>query len=118
MGASECRGSQRYQARVSMRVQLVDSPEVSQQIAESINISTGGVFFASALPVSVGTLVEIFLEVPNEIAAESPSEWRCKGQVVHVRPYSLPFRLLGVGIQFNSRELLGVAEIVASRYAG
>jgi Tfp pilus assembly protein PilZ len=117
METSDCRRSPRYHARFSLRVQLVDSPEMPEQITESVDISTGGVFFASALPLKVGTPVEIFLEIPNEVGAES-SEWRFTGQVVHVRPYFLPFGKSGVGIQFDSCEVLRVADFLVSQDPG
>jgi Tfp pilus assembly protein PilZ len=97
-------------------VQPLDTRELSEQIAESMNISMGGVFFASARPLKVGMSVELFLEIPGEIATDSSREWHCKGRVVHVRPYFLPFGKSGVGIQFDSREVVRIADFLASRY--
>jgi hypothetical protein len=62
-----------------------------------------GLRFACNEPIRVGTLVEIFLELPEEVSRPSSSVfvWHCRGEVVHVRPYCLPFGKSGAGVRFD-----------------
>jgi len=109
---SKSRQSPRYLATVPLRVRLVDSPRHSERIAESVNISTGGMLFASSIPFQIGILIDLVLEIPRRIAAESLREWHCKGKVIHVWPYSLPFGNSTVGIQFESYVPMTMANLL------
>ena len=68
--------------------------------------------FASSIPFQVGILIDLVLEIPRGIAAESLREWHGKGKVIHVRPYFLPFGNSNVGIQFESCGLMTMANLL------
>jgi len=68
--------------------------------------------FASSIPFQVGILIDLVLEIPRGIAAESLREWHGKGKVIHVRPYFLPFGNSNVGIQFESYVPMTMANLL------
>jgi hypothetical protein len=109
MHPAEQRRAPRYSTRIPLRLRLLAQPEEWEQITESVDVSADGLYFASDRPMKVGTEVEIYLEMPEEITGEPSCEWHCQGRVVHVRPYFLPFGKSGVGVQFDRREVCRAA---------
>jgi hypothetical protein len=72
---------------------------------ESINISQRGMFFSSNAIFRAGETVEIFFEMPQEIAGEPVSEWRCTGHIVRTEPIAASGGRLGIGVQFDCYEV-------------
>jgi hypothetical protein len=56
------------------------------QVAESLNLSARGVSFATRFPLDVGTSIQLYLKVPEEVTGKPSSEWCCRGHVIHARP--------------------------------
>jgi hypothetical protein len=87
---------------------------MQEEIAESLNLSARGVSFATRLPLAVGTPIEIFLKVPEEVTSKPASEWRCRGQVIHARPVESNPGTLLVGVMIVYYEVVEVQERRAS----
>ncbi len=98
---SERRVAPRYIMKVPLRFRPVKAaPHIPEQPADSMNISTRGVYFATDLPVSEGSPVQILLKMPKEVIGGLVSEWRFTGRVVHVDAIPYANGKTGVGVQF------------------
>jgi PilZ domain len=97
------RTTRRHRLALPLRVRLWRSAAPEQR-AESLNLSTHGVYFATESPVRVGETVEILVEMPEVVTAEPPTEWRCTGHVVRVDRVT-PTGKLGVGVCFDCYEV-------------
>jgi hypothetical protein len=94
------RASRRHDVKTPLRVGLWKSA-IPEQAAESENISKDGMFFSTDLRLSVGTVVEVLLKMPEEVTGEPTAEWRCTGHVVRVEPVKSPGGEQRVGVQFD-----------------
>jgi len=63
-------------------------------------------YFATNLPVSRGTGVQLLFQMPEKISGMPASDWVCMGHVVHARPIRAPKGWLGVGVQFDCYEVV------------
>ncbi len=104
----------RYLIRIPLRFRLLASPEMPEQIAESLNLSARGVSFATRFPLAVGTPIQLYLKVPEEVTGKPSSEWCCRGQVIHTRPVESNPGTLLVGVMIVYYEVVKVAERRAS----
>src|SRR5713226_2902386 len=104
----------RYLIRIPLRFRLLASPEMPDQIAESMNLSARGVSFATRFPLAVGTPIQLYLKVPEEVTGRPSSEWCCRGQVIHARPIESNPGTQLVGVTIVYYELVDVAERRAS----
>jgi len=64
----------RYLVRIPLRFRLLASPEMPEEIAESLNLSARGVSFATRFPLAVGTPIQLSLKVPEEVTGK-PTWW-------------------------------------------
>jgi PilZ domain len=62
----------------------MDTSQSPSQRAETADISKSGLRIICDLPLPIGTPVEIFLRMPEEVMGEAPHEWCCRGRVVRV----------------------------------
>jgi hypothetical protein len=70
-----------------------------EQIAESVNVSQQGIYFATNSVLHAGETVEVFFNMPEIVLGEPASEWRCTGHVVRVEAIAATGGKLGVGVQ-------------------
>ena len=98
MSSSERRINTRVNIRVPLRFRALNNSVVSEQTAESENISRQGIYFLTNCPLKVGTTVEVFLRMPKELTGQMASEIRCTARVVHVQPDSFLSRKKGIGL--------------------
>ncbi len=111
---SERRISRRLKLKTPLRVRVWKSGSEEQR-AESQNLSERGTFFATDAPLVIGSPVEILFKMPEEITGNPTTEWRCRGQVVHVGPNSSPRGgKLGVGVRFDHFDVLSDVDRQAS----
>jgi hypothetical protein len=103
--ASERRISRRLQFKTALRVRVWKCGSTERK-AESENLSQRGTFFATDVPLAIGSAVEILLKMPEEISGKPTTEWRCTGHVVRLEPVDTPQGKLGVGVQFDCYEIL------------
>jgi PilZ domain len=94
------RASRRHDVKTPIRVRLWKSA-IPEHTGESENISQDGMYFATDLALSVGTVVEVLLKMPEEVSGEIAAEWRCTGHVVRVETAKLPNGEQVVGVQFD-----------------
>jgi hypothetical protein len=103
MNTKERRLDTRVNVRVPLRFRTLNNPNSVEQNAESENISQRGVYFETAVPLNVGTPVELSLRMPLEVAGKSSSDVKCVARVVHIRPSTLSGRP-GVGLHIERYE--------------
>ena len=101
----ERRQTERLELRIGLRVSArnATAPEHS---TESLNVSEGGMFFPTNLPLCRGAPLQLVFKMPEEITHKPTAEWICTGHVVHVRPLSALKGSLGVGVQFDCYEVV------------
>ena len=105
MTRTERRLAERFDLKIPLRVRIAKSAALDHT-AESLNISTRGIYFATDLPLCKGTPVHLAFEMPEEVTHQPASEWRCTGHVVHVQPSSSPRGATRVGVRFDCYEVL------------
>ena len=103
--ASERRATRRLQLNTALRVRVWKSGP-TERIAECVNLSEAGTFFATDAPIAIGSVVEVLVKMPEEITGKPPMEWRCTGHVVRLQPLGAPRGNLGVGVEFDYYEIL------------
>ena len=110
----ESRRTERFNLGIRLSVSVLNSTAPEQR-TESLNVSAGGMYFATNLPLRRATGVQLFFKMPEEITHMPARDWVCTGHVVHVKPVSVPSGWLGVGVQFDCYEVVPTAESLASR---
>jgi hypothetical protein len=109
MQPRERRRTERLKLAIPLSVSVLNS-DAPGHGTESVNVSAGGMYFATNLPVSRGTGVRLLFKMPEEITRTRAGEWACMGHVVHVTPLSGSNGRLGVGVQFDCYEVVPTAE--------
>ena len=105
MTRTERRLAERFGLKIPLRVRIA-KPAAAEHTAESLNVSTRGICFATDLPLRQGTPVHVAFEMPEEVAHKPASEWRCTGHVVHVQPNGSPPCSTTVGVRFDCYEVV------------
>jgi PilZ domain len=111
MEPMERRRTERLKLAIPLSVSVLNSSAPGHG-TESVNVSAGGMYFATKLPVGRGTGVQLLFKMPEEITHTAASDWVCMGHVVHVRPISAPNGWLGVGVQFDCYEIVPAAKSI------
>jgi hypothetical protein len=102
---SDRRTSPRLQFKTALRVRNWKSGPIERR-AESENLSERGAYFATDVPMALGSAVEILLKMPEVITGKPTTEWRCTGHVVRLEQVDTPRGNLGVGVKFDCYEIL------------
>ena len=98
------RYTERLNLRIPLRVSVLDSTTTEERI-ESLNVSAGGTYFQTNLPLLKGTSVRLLFRLPEQITRKPPTDRVCMGHVAHIQPVSSGSGLLGVGVQFDCYEV-------------
>ena len=106
MTQTERRLAKRFNLKIPLRVRIATSTVALDHTAESLNISTRGIYFATDLPLRNGTPVHLVFEMPEEVTHKPASEWRCTGHVVHVVSNGSPHGATCVGVRFDCYEVV------------
>jgi hypothetical protein len=114
MQENDRRFRQRFDMRVQVKIRNLDSPDLTEQLVESSNISARGVYFSTDLPLDIGARVEMFLTMPVEIAGKDSRLWRCTGRVVRMQPRSAVQAKAGNGVEIHYYEVLDKARSVGA----
>jgi Tfp pilus assembly protein PilZ len=109
MEPMERRRTERFNLAIPLSVSVRNSTAPGHG-TESVNVSAGGMYFATNLPVKRGTGVQLLFKMPEKVTRTPASDWVCMGHVVHVRPVSAPKGWLGVGVQFDCYEVVPAAK--------
>jgi uncharacterized protein (TIGR02266 family) len=96
--ADERRHSSRVPFAIKVAYWVNDQKREEAYIVEAVNISEGGIFLKTDLPLGIGTDVHLELSIPG-----SPEPLRLRGQVVWSGEEIAGEgkRVIGKGIQFN-----------------
>ena len=97
---AERRRSCRHSLRIPLRLSVWGSSLPSRD-AKSVDISEQGALVETDLPVRVGALLDLRIELPEEITGQPTTEWRCKSRVVHWTLASSHDYPVKVGVHFD-----------------
>jgi PilZ domain len=113
MNSRERRVDTRVNVKVPLRFRVLNNPGSPEQTAESINISQRGILFATAVPLMVGTPLEVSLKMPRELAGQNASDVRCVARVVHVQSSAFFGDKAGIGLHIEKYEAIAAAGVEA-----
>jgi hypothetical protein len=109
MNSRERRIDTRVNIRVPFRFRVLNTPDAFEHTAESENISQRGILFATALPLKVGTPLEVSLKMPQELGGKTSTDVRCVARVVHVQPNAFLDGKAGIGVHIERYEAVAAA---------
>jgi PilZ domain len=69
----------------------------------SLDISEGGIHFATSSAVAEGDTLEVCFDMPSELVDEPTAEWRCTGQAIRVQP--IDSGKFGVRVRFDCYQI-------------
>jgi hypothetical protein len=118
MNSRERRIDPRVNVNVPLRFRVLNIPNSQELTGESINISQRGILFATAIPLAVGTSLEVWLKMPRELAGDATSDLKCVARVVHVEPNAFLGGKAGIGLQIEQYQARTAAEVEAERGVG
>jgi len=118
MNSRERRIDTRVNIRVPLRFRVLNNPGSPEVSAESENISQRGILFATAVPLKVGTPLEVSLKMPQELAGQTPSDVRCVARVVHVQPSAFFGGKAGIGLHIERYEARAAAGVGTGKERG
>lgn len=99
----------RMDLRVPLKIRALAEPSSGEHAADCINFSQRGLCLATAYPLTVGAIIEVFMRVPHESTGRAASEVRCTARVVHVRLGRLSGRM-EVGLRIERSDAAAVRE--------
>ena len=98
---SDRRHSVRYDLKIPLVFCPANTPISSGHSAESINVSSGGIFFMTRRrPVFVGLSMQLLFRMPRRVSGKLSSERVYAGRVTRVQRGNAPGGVLGVGVEF------------------
>ncbi len=84
MVASERRITPRLKLHTAFTFHRMKQLSEYEHHARAVNISTGGICFATSLAFAVGEEIEVLLEMPKQVTGAETNCRRFTGRVVHV----------------------------------
>jgi hypothetical protein len=105
MATPERRHMPRFELHTSLSVRRIKPRSEGEDEAMAINISTGGVYFATTLVMSVGEAIEILTEMPERVTGAKAIIQRFTGRVAHVESKNMPQGHSRIGVQLLYYEL-------------
>ena len=118
MNSRERRIDTRINLNVPLRFRVLNIPNSQELTGESINISQRGILFATAIPLLIGTPLEVSLEMPREMAGHAASELKCVARVVHVEPNAFLGGKAGIGLHIEQYQARAAAKMEAETGVG
>ncbi len=118
MNSRERRIDTRVNVNVPVRFRVLNSPGAQELSGESINISQRGILFATAIPLIVGTPLEVWLKMPRELAGDATSDLKCIARVVHVEPNAFLGGKAGIGLHIEQYQARTAAKVEAEAGVG
>jgi PilZ domain len=106
MKADERRYTPRLKLCIPLRIRELGASAAPAQSSESSDISGRGVYFTTEMPLQVGSPVQVYLRMPEEIAGKQQPEWCCTCRVVRVDRSELSSLVAGVGVEIQYYEEL------------
>ncbi len=90
--------------KTPLRVRLWKST-IPEQVAESVNVSQRGIYFATNSVLHEGETVEVFFQYAGDSAWRAGKRMALHGARVRVEAIAATGGKLGVGVQFDSYEV-------------
>ncbi len=118
MNSRERRIDTRINLNVPLRFRVLNIPNSQELTGESINISQRGILFATAIPLLIGTPLEVSLKMPREMAGHAASELKCVARVVHVEPNAFLGGKAGIGLHIEQYQARAAAKMEAETGVG
>jgi hypothetical protein len=81
----------------------------TEYVSRSTNVSDFGIAFITDQDLSIGAIVDLWVEMPKEINDASGSNWLCTGHVVRIERSEVS-HLREISVQFDCYEVLRLAE--------
>jgi hypothetical protein len=106
MKEDERRYTPRFKMHIPLRIRPVAHSETPSQAVESSDISARGVYFSTDLPLLVGSPIQMFLQMPEEVTGKALINWCCTCRVVRVDSAAMPSGKAGVGVEIQYYEVL------------
>ena len=118
MNSRERRIDTRINLNVPLRFRVLNNPGAQELSGESINISQRGILFATAVPLTVGTPLEVSLKMPRAVAGHTASDLKCVARVVHVQANAFLGGKAGIGLHIEQYQAGTAAKAEADAGAG
>ena len=118
MNSRERRIDTRINLNVPLRFRVLNIPNSQELTGESINISQRGILFATAIPLLIGTPLEVSLKMPREMAGHAASDLKCIARVVHVEPNAFLGGKAGIGLLIEQYQARTAAKAEAETGVG
>ena len=118
MNSRERRIDTRINLNVPLRFRVLNIPNSQELTGESINISQRGILFATAIPLLIGTPLEVSLKMPREMAGHAVSDLKCIARVVHVEPNAFLGGKAGIGLLIEQYQARTAAKAEAETGVG
>jgi hypothetical protein len=83
----------------------VGRTSASEHVTAAGNVSESGIFFGTDQELSIGTPVELLMEIPKA-ANGTALRWYGRGRVVRIEPPHTPNGLRGIAVEFHCYEIL------------
>jgi PilZ domain-containing protein len=104
MEGRDRRRETRIDMQIPLRFRPLGNSIAPEQKAESTNVSPLGLYFTTDFPLTVGSLIVVWMKLPAALTAGEPRDVRCVGRVVHVEPTGRLVRQVGVGLRIEQSE--------------
>lgn len=103
-GIPDRRLAPRYSLQIPLQLRMWRASGPAHAV-KSVNLSGRGVLLDTELPLQVGSAVELYLKLPEEITGQPTTEWCCRGRIVRVVQYIPSNTRSRVGVRFESLDL-------------
>jgi hypothetical protein len=90
----------RHGLRIPLLLQVWGSSSPSRD-GKSVDISGGGALLETDMPLRVGSILDLRIELPEEITGQPTTEWRCKSRVVRIVPTPSASYPVMAGVHFD-----------------
>jgi hypothetical protein len=99
------RSAHRHKLKIPLRYRIGRHSGV-EHLSESTDVSQLGISFATDQELTLGAIVDLWVEMPTEIDGTSVSHWLCTGHVVRIDTNEPSTGLRSIGVQFDCYEVL------------
>ena len=82
----EQRESRRFLIRLAITVRWADGKRTGEAVAETQDVSSGGVRFDLPQGPKSGSAIELLMTLPDQVTRAGPVRVRCLGSVVRTNP--------------------------------
>jgi hypothetical protein len=96
----------RFNFNIPVRIRRLDESGSMEYAVQTSNLSEGGMYFLSDIPLEMDTPIRAYLMMPEQIFGKPAVRWCCDGRVVRLDPSGPPGSRLGVGVSFHTYSAL------------